>query len=125
MRRHLSHVANCIAKCRSRSAFLCGPDQCLRKVQAVYIESGFREQMRVPALAAWSIENSRAGRKLEDVNQPRNFAPVVLQREERFVLGKIVFVKKGFPPLGGCGLPQKKTGSRYAPKTSSIAARIS
>ncbi|GJG88600.1 hypothetical protein tb265_37810 [Gemmatimonadetes bacterium T265] len=81
------------------------------------------------ALAARAVEDACAGGKLEKVDQARDLAPVPRLGEERFVLGEVVRVEVRRPPVGGArglGRPvQKKTGSRYAPNTSSNAARIS
>ena len=74
-------------------------------------------------LAAGDVEDARTDRELEDLDQPPGVATILLRREERLVLEQIVGVEVRRPPLAPCG--QKNTGSRYAPKTSSIARRIS
>jgi hypothetical protein len=79
--------------------------------------------VRVPALPARYIENARANRKREQLDETRYFLAVALGREEKTVLTEIVGVEGRLPPLAR--FRQKKTGSRYAPKTASIAARIS
>jgi hypothetical protein len=79
--------------------------------------------MRVTSLTAWDIEDSSARGKSEQVDEPRCFAAVPLGREKWAVLKEIVGVERRLPPF--FGLSQKKTGSRYAPNTVSIAARIS
>ena len=79
--------------------------------------------MRVAALPAWDVEDARPGRQTQQVDKPGYLLTIALGREERPVLTEIVGVERGLPPLT---LPsQKNTGSRYAPKTLSIAARIS
>jgi hypothetical protein len=77
----------------------------------------------VPSLPAWDVENPRSNRKPKHVDDPRCFLTVPLEREYRLILEQIMGVEIRLPPFGG--LFQKKTGSRYAPNTSSIAARIS
>jgi hypothetical protein len=79
--------------------------------------------MCVPALTAWNVEESRADRQLEQLDQTRCLATVTCECEERAVLEEVVSVERRLPPLAF--LFQKKTGSRYAPKTASIAALIS
>jgi hypothetical protein len=101
-----------------------GREHVARVVDAIDVESGFREQMRVAAMSARAIQYPRANRQLEDVDQPRDFAPVARRIEDRFVFQEIAGVKVRGPPVGR-RFGQKKTGSRYAPKTSSSAARIS
>jgi hypothetical protein len=65
------------------------------------------------SLAAWNVEDSRARRKAEDVDQARDFAAIALEREQRLVLEQIVIVEVRLPPFGALGLrAQKKTGSR-------------
>jgi hypothetical protein len=101
--------------------------------------------MRVATLSAGAVENPRADRKLEDVDQARDFAPVAREVEEGLELEEVPGAEVRRPPLGGRRIEdggwtslfllyppssilfprQKNTGSRYAPKTSSSAARIS
>ena len=77
----------------------------------------------MPSLAARHIENAGADRHPQQIDEPRNFGASSLGGEQRAVLEQVVGVKGGLPPLDA--LFQKNTGSRYAPKTDSIAARIS
>jgi hypothetical protein len=79
--------------------------------------------MRVPSLTAWHVQNTRPDGKSEQIYQPSDLLAVALWREKKTVLEQIVGVERRLPPLARCR--QKKTGSRYAPKTDSIAARIS
>jgi hypothetical protein len=79
--------------------------------------------MRVSSLPARHVEDACTRRKLQNIEQPRYFVPVALEREEGLVLEQILGVEIRRPPVGFGD--QKKTGSRYAPYTSSIAARIS
>ena len=108
-------------------------EQVLRVVEPVDVESRFGEQVRVAPLAARHVENARAGRQPEQLDQPRDFLPVALEREERLVLEQILRVEVRISHHSRCfaralsraSRAQKKTGSRYAPNTSSSAARIS
>jgi hypothetical protein len=54
--------------------------------------------MRVTPLATRYVENARANRKPQDVDQPRDFASILLEREERLVLEEILFVEVRCPP---------------------------
>lgn len=74
-------------------------------------------------LPARHIEHARANRQLEELNETRYFLAIALGREEEAVFPEIVGVESRLPPLAR--FLQKKTGSRYAPNTVSIAARIS
>lgn len=62
------------------------------------------------ALTAGNVEDPRADRQLQQLDQPRGFAAVTLGSEERAVLDEIVSVERGLPPLAL--FSQKKTGSR-------------
>ena len=79
--------------------------------------------MGVAALATRYIENARARRESQQLDQSRSFLAVALECKKRAVLEQVVGVERGLPPL--FRFLQKKTGSRYAPNTVSIAARIS
>jgi hypothetical protein len=69
--------------------------------------------MRMPPLAAWNVEDARARRKAEDVDQARDLAAIALDGEERLVLEQILIVEVRLPPLGALfSGAQKKTGSR-------------
>ena len=77
----------------------------------------------MPALSARHVEHARPNRKSQQLDKARYFLSVALGREKKTVLTEIVGVEGRLPPLAR--FRQKKTGSRYAPKTASIAARIS
>ena len=77
----------------------------------------------MPALSAGYVQYARANRESKQLDEARDFLTVALGREEKAVLTEIVGVEGRLPPLAR--FRQKKTGSRYAPKTASIAARIS
>src|SRR6266496_2789970 len=79
--------------------------------------------MRVTTLPTWSIENARADGKSQNFDDTRDFGAITLRGEDRSVFQEIMRIEIAFPPLRLS--TQKNTGSRYAPKTSSIAARIS
>lgn len=94
-----------------------------RVVDAVDAEAGFRQKMSVSPLSARRVENARSHRQPEDFDYPSCLGARALRREYRIVFPEVLRVEIAFPPLGLT--TQKNTGSRYAPKTSSIAARIS
>jgi hypothetical protein len=79
------------------------------------------------ALAARHVEDARAHREREELDQPGDVPPVLRIAEERLVLGEVAGVEIGRPPLGRRrgARAQKNTGSWYSPNTVSIAARIS
>ena len=79
--------------------------------------------MRVSPLSTGYVQQARANWKRKQLDEARYFLSVALGREEKTVLTEIVGVECRLPPLAR--FRQKKTGSRYAPKTASIAARIS
>ena len=75
------------------------------------------------SLTTWSIENARSDRKSQNFDDTRDLGAIALRSENWSVLEEIMRIEIAFPPLRLS--TQKNTGSRYAPKTSSIAARIS
>ena len=94
-----------------------------REVYTVDAKAGFSEKMRMPSLSAGRVQNPGTGREAEYLDEPACFAAITLWSEDGGVLEKILRIEIAFPPLRAAR--QKKTGSRYAPNTSSIAARIS
>jgi hypothetical protein len=81
--------------------------------------------MRVTALTTGRIQDARADRQTEQLYYATSFSAIALRREDRTVFPEVMRIEIVFPPLPPRSMAQKKTGSRYAPKTSSIAARIS
>lgn len=79
--------------------------------------------MRMSALSARNVEYTRSDRQTQNLYETRRFLTIALGREKRCILQEIVVVERRLPPLAR--FFQKKTGSRYAPNTASIAARIS
>lgn len=75
------------------------------------------------ALTTWDVEYPRPDGETEELDNARCFLAIALERKQWPILEEIVGVEGRLPPLFRLG--QKKTGSRYAPKTDSIAARIS
>lgn len=123
-RRQTAHFAAMVAE-RAPGAALARVLEHLRRViEAIDVEAGFGEQVCVAALAARAVENAGARGKSEQLDQARDFRAVALEAEERLVLEEILGIEVRRPPLVGLAR-QKNTGSRYAPNTSSIAARIS
>jgi hypothetical protein len=105
------------------TALQSGGQQLSRVVDAVYSKPCFREQVCVAALTAWRIEDARAKGESEPINDARSLSTIALGCEYRSVFKEVMRIEIAFPPLRLAA--QKNTGSRYAPKTSSIAARIS
>ena len=120
---HPSHVAARVAEVGASAALPGNREQFSGVVETVNIVSGFGQQVRVPSLPARNVENAGTDGESEQVNETRRFLAIPLGREEQAVLQEIVGVESRLPPLAR--FTQKKTGSRYAPKTVSIAARIS
>ena len=79
--------------------------------------------MRVASLTARHVENARPRRQSQKLDETRSFLAIALEGKKGAVLQQIVGVERGLPPL--FRFLQKNTGSRYAPNTVSIAARIS
>lgn len=109
---------------RPRAPFLRAFEQRRRKIEPIDAESCLCEQVTVPSLAARHVEYSRSGGQAEHLDNTRDFAPVALEREQRFVFAQVLEVEIPRPPLA-LRRRQKNTGSRYAPNTLSSAARIS
>ena len=109
-RRQAPHVALCIAKVRSCAASAGDFEQVLGVIEPIDVVSGLGEKVRVPALAARDVENSRSHWKAEHVDDPRCFLAIPLECEDGLILEQIMGVEIRLPPFGG--LFQKKTGSR-------------
>lgn len=62
-------------------------------IEAIDIEAGLRQQMRVTPLSTWYVKNARAGWKSQDLYESRDFVPVALRREDRLILEQIVRIK--------------------------------
>ncbi len=75
-------------------------------------------------LTTGTIEHRGAIRQLQQFDQACDFRAIDRLLEQRFELEEIALVEVGGPP-GAFDAAQKNTGSRYAPNTSSSAARIS
>jgi hypothetical protein len=56
--------------------------------------------MCVAPLAARHVENSRASRQREHVDETRDLVPVALLGEDGLILEQIVGVEIGLPPVG-------------------------
>ncbi len=117
------HVTVGVAKVGAGPAIARDLQEILGVIDRVDVVSRFREQVRVSALTTRNVENPRANRQSQQVNESRDFGACAFRCKQRAVLQQVVGVERGLPPLDS--LLQKKTGSRYAPKTDSIAARIS
>jgi hypothetical protein len=100
-----------------------------RIVDAVDSKARLGQQVRVTSLTARRIQDTRPDRQTEQLDYATSFRAIALRRKDRTVFPEVMRIEIAFPPLP-LPLPrrsvaQKKTGSRYAPNTSSIAARIS
>jgi hypothetical protein len=122
-RRKLAHVRPSVVKRWAATALKRSSQQLSGIIDAVYAKACFGEQVRMAPLPTWRIEDARANGKSEHVDDARGLGSIPLRGEDRRVLEKVVRIEIAFPPLRLS--TQKNTGSRYAPKTSSIAARIS
>ena len=122
-RRKFAHVRASVVKRWTCTSLQRSSQQLSGIIDAVYAKPCFGEQVRMAPLPTWRIEDARANRKSEHVDNARSLGPIPLRCENRRVLEKVVRIEIAFPPLRLS--TQKNTGSRYAPKTSSIAARIS
>jgi hypothetical protein len=72
-----------------------------------------RQQVRVPALSAGTVQYSRTDRKLQQLDEARDLAAIALRIEQRLVLAEILLVEVAAPPLADRGKArQKNTGSR-------------
>lgn len=74
-------------------------------------------------LTTGHIEDLGADRKLHYLDESTDFNAVALEIEYGLVLPEVMGVEGRLPPLRS--RTQKNTGSLYAPKTDSSAARIS
>ena len=120
---HLSHVTACVSESRASAALAGHRQQFTGVIETVHIVSRLGQQVRVSPLAARDVEYARSYGQTEEINETRRFLTIALRGKERAVLQEVVGVEGRLPPLAR--LRQKKTGSRYAPNTVSIAARIS
>ena len=125
-----THVAAQVSKTRSLAAPPGDREQMRRIVQSMHPEPRLGQKMRVAAMPTWDVQDSGSSREAQDLDQAGHLSAVARQIEDGLVLQQVVGIDVRCPPLAR--LPpappcraQKKTGSRYTPKTSSIAARIS
>ena len=121
--RELSHVCPAIVKRRT------GPARCRERekhgriIDSVHAVARFSEQMRMATLPARRIEHPRSHRKSKCFDDATRLGSGTLRREDWIVFLEVLRIEIVFPPLRLT--TQKNTGSRYAPNTVSIAARIS
>lgn len=119
----MTHVALSVLEIGTRAARSRDLQQRLRIVESIDLVARLGQQVSMPALPTREVEYTRAIRKPENVDDARSFGSIPLELEDRLVFEKVAGVEIRLPPFSG--FLQKKTGSLYAPKTSSIAARIS
>lgn len=123
-RGELSHVGAGVAQLLSCPAFAGALQERRRIVHAVHVVSRLRQQVRMASLTTGAVKDSRSHGKGQYVDESRHLAAVLREVEERFVLQQVPLVEVRGPPVR-LRQRQKNTGSRYAPKTLSSAARIS
>jgi hypothetical protein len=83
----------------------------LGEIESIDLKSRFGEQMAMPSLSTWHVQDARAGRQSQNVDQSRNFTPIALEREQWLILAQVFVVEVPRPPLTFRNA-QKKTGSR-------------
>jgi hypothetical protein len=109
-RRQAPHVGARVPERRSGAARPRAVEEVARQIDAVHIEPGLGQQMRMSALTARHVEYARPGRQSQQVDQPRNFLPIATEIEDRLILEEVVGVELPLPPLGTRG----STGARRA-----------
>ncbi len=100
-RRQAPHVAAGVSEAATRSACARTRQQYGRVVEAVHVEAGFREQMRVTSLPAWHVEHPCVRGQLQQRYEARHLAPIAREVEQGLVLEEVLIVEVRPPPLGG------------------------
>lgn len=124
-RRQLPHIGAQVMERRSGASALRQGEQFLRIIDTVDSKGRLGQQMRMASLTARRIKNPRPDRQTKQLDYAASFRTIALRREDRTVFPEVMRIEIAFPPLARRSVAQKNTGSRYAPNTSSIAARIS
>jgi len=125
------HVAARVAKRGACAARPSTREQVARQIETVDVEPRFRQQVGVAPLATRDVEYPRTGREAKQLEETPYFPPISREVEDGAVFAQVLGIEVRRPPVAfpGSLFPwsraQKKTGSRYAPKTVSSAARIS
>ena len=120
--RKATHVAAGVFEIRPRPALARNLQKMLGIIETVDSIARLGQQVCMPSLSARYVEYARSYGETKYIDNARGFMTIALGGENRLILEQILGVEVRLPPLA---FPQKNTGSRYAPKTSSIAARIS
>jgi len=94
-----AHVALVIAQRRARASLASAREKMRREIHAVDEEACLRKEMRMAPLSARDVENARAGWEPEHLEEPRYFATISLEGEERLVLAKVDVVEISRPPI--------------------------
>ena len=95
------------------AAPLCVVEQVLRVVQPLNLEPRLGQQVRVPPLPARDVEDARARRQGQQLDEPRDLVPVTYEFEDRLVLEQVLRVEVAGPPVRSLrSRAQKNTGSR-------------
>jgi hypothetical protein len=89
-----------IAKGRPRSACPSPSEQVAREIQTVDAKTSFREEMRVPTLAARHIEDAGFRWKAEHLDEACYLTTVAFGCEERLVFVQVLGVEVARPPIG-------------------------
>ena len=108
--RQAPHVAVSVAQSRAYSTITRDFQQVLRIIDGIDIVTCFGEQVGMSALATRNVENPRANRQSQQLDESRDFGACAFRCKQRAVLQQVVGVERGLPPLDS--LLQKKTGSR-------------
>jgi hypothetical protein len=80
-RRHLSHIASGISEPRTCAALSGNGQQLSGVVQAVHVQSGFGQQVRVTPLPARDVEYARCYRESKQLDEARRFLTIALGRK--------------------------------------------
>jgi len=109
-RRQAAHVPAVIAQPLAHSPRPGAREKLGGQIEAVDIEAGFRQQVRMAPLAARNIEDARAVWQPENLEQAGDLVSIALEREQWLVFSQVESVEVVLPPI--VRSTQKKTGSR-------------
>jgi hypothetical protein len=90
---HAPHVPAGVAQSVAGSASAPDVEEFLRVIEPIDVVAELGKEMRVAALTTRHIENARAVRQSEELDEACHFLPVALEREEWAVLEEIVGVE--------------------------------
>jgi hypothetical protein len=107
---HLAHISTSVAKILAGPTLARDFEELLGVIESIHVIPELGEEMRVPALSARHIQNTRSNWEREELAEARDFLSIALGGKKKAVLPEIVGVECRLPPL--FRLLQKKTGSR-------------